>query len=604
MKGSGYIQIGADIVSWCYGHLLELAPPEHYNPAWRNWGVAVQHLPYPIRQFELLPKRESEEQLRTLLALLQDADSVVHAGDPDREGQMLVDEVLELAGWQGRTERLLINATDPATVRKALSSMRPNSEFRNLYLAARCRSQADWAVGMNMTVAATKLLANDELVSVGRVQTPTLAMIVKRDEQIEKFGAREFYTLEVTVRAGSETFALTYAPSDEDRRIWDVAEAQGAVAELKKLSFVTVTVKTRRKTESPPPLFMLRTFQGEANNRHGWTASKTLEIAQKLYEPRNAYSTYPRTDCPYLPSEQAGQALGIAQMIVSTPPFSGYAGLLSLAAPRPSNYDSSKVTEHHALVPSGKKPDLGSLEKQEAEAWKMLAERFLMNVLPSHTIEETVVSLLSGRYELQATGTVSLNESESWRAMSPFKASRLPEVEDGAALEVVQVRMVKGKTSPPKRYTEKTLLDDMSGVAKYVSDPKLKSILKETSGIGTAATQAAIIETLKERGYVATQKKDLVSTPFGRAVVNALPAKLLDPGLTALWEDALGLVAAGAMSPDAYMASVEQLVKQVVDETKIASQELSIEGSRQLAKGRRAQMYERKKTAVSSGLPI
>jgi len=610
-REDGFIRVGADVVTWAHGHILELAPPEAYDPAWKSWNTAVKVIPYPIEQFKLLPKPDSKAQLRVIQSLLLEASEVVNAGDPDREGQMLVDEILEVSGWNGPTLRLLINATDPVTVKKALSSMRPNAEFANLYQAAKCRSEADWIIGMNLTVAATKLLADDELVSVGRVQTPTLALVVRRDETIEKFGARPFFSLEVALQAPSGPVVLTYNPSDEGKRIWNESDAKRIADEIKKQHSVTVTVKTGVKKESPHRLFMLRTFQGECNTRYGWSASKTLEMAQSLYDSKNQLASYPRTDCEYMPAGQAGDALTIAQHIVQQAQFSRFAPLLSLAAPRKSIYDSSKVTEHHALTPTVKPADFTTLSADEQKAWLVLAERFLMSLLPSHEIEETLVSFTHGEIELSTKGEVSLNMAKSWRALEPHTYKALPQVSDGASLQIAGVRVVKGKTAPPKRYTEKTLLDDMSSVAKYVEDPKLRAILKETSGIGTAATQAKIIETLKERGYVAVKNRELISTPFGRAVVHGLPERLTDPCLTALWEDALGLIAAGEMKPGDYMQRVRGMCKQLVDDVRESVGKKAIVGDKEIAKSKRAKLLEQRRSqqpssraSATAGLPL
>lgn len=610
-RDDGFIRVGTDVVTWAHGHILELAPPEAYNPAWKSWNTAVNVLPYPIECFKLLPKPDSKAQLRVIQSLLSQATEVVNAGDPDREGQMLIDEILESSAWKGPTLRLLINATDPVTVKKALSSMRPNSEFFNLYQAAKCRSEADWIIGMNLTVAATKLLANDELVSVGRVQTPTLALVVRRDEAIEKFGARPFFSLEVTLETPQGPIVLTYNPSDESKRIWSEVDAKRIVEEVKKRQSVTVTVTTGIKKESPPRLFMLRTFQGECNSRYGWSASKALELAQSLYDSKHQLASYPRTDCEYMPAGQANDALTIAQHIVKQTTFTAFAPLLSLAVPRASIYDSSKVTEHHALTPTVKSADFKTLTADEQKAWLLLAERFLMSLLPSHQIEETVVSFSHGEIEFSAKGEVSLNMAQSWRALAPHTYKPLPQVADGATLQMAGLRVVKGKTTPPKRYTEKTLLDDMSSVAKYVEDPKLKAILKETSGIGTAATQAKIIETLKERGYVAVKNRELISTPFGRAVVHGLPERLTDPCLTALWEDALGLIAAGGMKPGDYMLRVRGMCKQLVDDVRDSVGKKAIVGDKELVKNKRAKLLEQRRSQQSSsrasataGLPL
>lgn len=605
----GYIRVGADVVTWAHGHILELAPPESYDPSWKNWKTAVAVIPYPIEKFKLVPKPESSAQLLIIQTLLGQATEVVNAGDPDREGQMLIDEILEISRWQGPTLRLLINATDPGTVKNALVSMRPNAEFVNLYQAAKCRSEADWIIGMNLTVAATKLLANDELVSVGRVQTPTLALVVRRDETIEKFGARPFFSLEVTLQTGHGPLVLNFNPSDEEKRIWNESEAKKIVQALSQILSVTVTVKRQQKSENPPKLFVLRTLQGEGNSRYGWSAAKTLDLAQSLYDSKHQLASYPRTDCVFMPAGQANDALTIARHIVKQSDFSAIEPLLALAAPRKSIYDSSKVTEHHALTPTVKPADFKALTGDERKAWLLLAERFFMSLLPSHEIAETVVSFTHGETEFLAKGEVSLNMPKSWRALDPHTYKDLPLVEDGETLQLVSARVVRGKTSPPNRYTEKTLLDDMSSVAKYVEDPKLKAILKETSGIGTAATQAKIIETLKERGYVVANKREIVSTPFGRAVVHALPEKLTDPCLTALWEDALGQIAKGAMDPGAYMNRVQAMAAQLVNEVRRSQGVRVIVGEKALAKNKRTQLLEQRRVtsnspALTDGLPL
>lgn len=609
-RGDGCIRVGTDVVTWAIGHMLELAPPEAYNPAWKSWKAAVTVLPYPIEKFKLLPKQDSKAQLRVIQSLLAQATEVVNAGDPGREGQMLIDEILEVSQWKGPTLRLLINATDPGTVKKALASIRPNAEFVNLYQAAKCRSEADWIIGMNLTVAATKLLANDELVSVGRVQTPTLALVVRRDETIEKFGARPFFNLEVTLQTAQGPLVLTFNPSDEEKRIWDEGEAKRIVQALAQMPSVTVTVKNQQQSESPPKLFVLRTFQGEGNSRYGWSAAKTLDLAQSLYDSQHQLASYPRTDCEYMPAGQENDALTIAQHIVKQGEFSAIEPLLALAAPRKSIYDSSKVTEHHALTPTVKPADFKMLTGDERKAWLLLAERFLMSLLPSHEIAETVVSFTHGTIELSAKGEVSINMPQSWRALAPHTYKALPLVEDGETLQLVSARVVKGKTAPPKRYTEKTLLDDMSSVAKYVEDPKLKAILKETSGIGTPATQAKIIETLKDRGYVATKGRELISTPFGRSVLHALPARLTDPCLTALWEDALGLIAQGEMKADDYMAKVRAMAQQLVEDVRRSQGSKAIVGEKELAKNKRSRIHEQRKLAsgrnhsTTEGLPL
>jgi DNA topoisomerase-3 len=575
-KKNGYFAVGQDIVTWCYGHLLELAPPKAYNDAWAKWDVRT--LPYRISEWKLVPKDGSfsRDQLKVIGSLLKKATSVVNAGDPDREGQMLVDEVLEHYNWTGKTLRLLLNATDPESSRKALAGMKDNAEFRNLYVSAQCRSRADWLVGMNLTVAATKMLAEDNLVSVGRVQTPTLALVVRRDLEIENFKPRSFWNIEVEVQTAKGVAILRYSPADEDKRIWDKKDADKTVSGLNGLS-VTLSVKSKESSERPPKLFTLPSFQREANKQFKWPVQKSLDVLQKLYEMQ--LTTYPRTDCDYMKSEQKGEALRIAQMLLDTRGFDSVKPLAGSMAPRDYIYDSSKVEEHHAIVTTSKKPDLARLkdfkdgpknirEGDLLTAYNLVAQRFLMSLLPDYRYIETAIWFEKDGRVFIAKGEAPLNMDKSWRVLMPKKTSLLPNLPNGTQGKVSSVKPVEGKTTPPDHYTEGELLADMGAVAKFVDDPKIKAILKETSGIGTAATQAGTIETLKKRGFVAAVKDNLISTPFGRSVVAALPQTVKDPGLTAVWEDALKRVALGDYDANEFMRRIDVFVERRIDDMK------------------------------------
>lgn len=556
---TGYIRVGQDCVTWCYGHLLELAEPKEYDPAWAKWNT--DHLPYKIREWRVRPKSTDGvlSQLKVIQKLLSEAKEVVNAGDPDREGQMLVDEILDHFGVTGiPVKRLLLNATDPGSARKAVASLRQNKEFGNLYESAKCRSRADWLVGMNLTVAATKWLADDTLVSIGRVQTPTLALVVRRDLEIEEFRTRKFYDIEVDIQTGNGMVTLRYSPKDE-ARIWERTVALETAHEMVGKS-VSMQVETREVSERPPKLYTLASFQKDAGKIHKWGAKHALDLLQGLYERQ--LTSYPRTECEYLPAEQQAEAKRLGEMIISIEPFSVLSKQIANLAPRGYIYDSSKVAEHHAIIVTGKRPDIARLDLESRQAWELVARRFLMSLLPDYRYRETKIAVRDDGRQFVTRGEIPLNFDSSWLALgNARRAIVLPAVCNGELGLVKDARPVEGKTTPPEPYTEGTLIEDMNSVAKYVTDPRLKKILKENSGIGTAATQASIIETLKKRGYVETINGKLRSTAFGRSVVAVLPAALLDPGLTAAWEEALKKMAHGDYEPEEFMRRVELFVE-------------------------------------------
>lgn len=545
MQKNGYIEVsGNDAVAWCYGHMLESLKPEEYDKKWSTWSL--DNLPIHVDDWRLKPRKDAEKQLKVLGELLKKATVVINAGDPDREGQLLVDEVLNYYGWKGKTLRLLLNATDRESVDKAIKSMRSNTEFRNLSEAALCRSKADWLVGMNLTRAATKTFGKDKLVSVGRVQTPTLSLVVKRDLEIENFKPQTFYTLVAEVKTTGGTVKMEHAPKED--RIVDRKIAT-ALADSLKGKTVALSVERKKSRELAPMPYMLATFQKDAEKLLGMGAQEALDTLQQLYEAQ--VTSYPRTDHEGLPPEQASNALKIASAVINAGFVKEAKGLIPLMQPSKRIYSLPKDAEHHGLVPTGKKP--GNLPAKLMKAYELVCRRFVLGLLPDYEFEETTASFVHEKRKFACSGEVPLNAAKSWRALEPKKTA--PLLLNGAPKEgkVLDVAVGTGKTTPPKPYTEATLIADMRSVAKFVTDPKLKAILKDTSGIGTAATQAGVIETLKKRGFIETSRKKLVSTGFGREVIAKMPKAMTDPGVTAAWEDALGLIASGKYQPQDFM---------------------------------------------------
>lgn len=564
----GFVRVSRDtIVTWCFGHLLELAPPGHYDRRWEKWSI--EHLPIEVGpdSWQLIPKESAKKQLRTIRGLLNDASLVVNAGDPDREGQMLVDEVLEYFGWRGETKRILIHDTTPTGVNKALKGMRPNTEFASLFDAAKCRSRADWLVGMNLTRAASTRIGLTA--SIGRVQTPTLALIVRRDRAIENHKSSVFYTLEAHVATADD--ALVMLHEDASQRITDAKVAKDIASRLKG-THVELRVTEKAVTERAPLPHTLATFHKAGEERHGWSAKKALEVLQSLYEKQ--LTSYPRTGCPYLPADQARNAIPTAQTILQAGHVPAAAPVADLMAPSKRVYDDSKVEEHHGLIPTGRLPG-ESLSQAEKQGWLIVAEQFLKSLLPDYKASRKEVSFEFEGRAFKVAGEQPINQEKSWRLLEPkLGADRKPikplrialgDGERGRA-RVGHTNVKEGKTTPPKAYTEASLVADMKSIHKYIEDPRLKAVLKETVGIGTEATHAATIETLKDRQYIEAKKASrgkatyLHSTRFGRYLIDNTPGALADPGVTAAWEEELNRIAKGNSNPEQFMERIGKYV--------------------------------------------
>jgi DNA topoisomerase-3 len=559
--------------------MLELADPSAYDPKWSKWNVS--DLPIRVTAWRLVPKASAARQLEVIGSLLRNASEVIHAGDPDREGQLLVDEVLDHFKWSGPTQRLLITAADPETVRKALARMEPNAKFQGQRQSAECRQRADWLVGMNLSRAVTKQLSPGTLISIGRVQTPTLALVVRRHLAIEGFVAETFYTLRARFSlSGGRSIELRCEP---DPRIKDERQAAAIGAALKgKQQPIAISV-TDCSRGSPFP-YHLVDFQKAAEKQFGWPVARALKALQEAYEAK--VTSYPRVDCRYLPAEQMADAIPIAEKVAAALGVTDETR--ALMKPKKKVYDTSKVEVHHGIVPTGLIPG-ADLSSDGRKAWELVSLHFLRTLLPDETYEQTEVTAIvdTGQPEpheaLKFTAKAErlLNTGQNWRLVdidarlppaSPRKKKDediqvIPAITDGELSEVTDCRRHAGKTTPPKAYTEVSLCEDMDSIAKYVEDERLKKILKETSGLGTPATQANIIETLKTRGYIAERGRNIVATPLGVEIIRAIPAELGDPGITAAWEDALANIAKGTYQPQAFMDRIDAMIIKRLQQT-------------------------------------
>jgi DNA topoisomerase-3 len=547
------------LVTWCYGHLVEMLQPEGYDGKYAEWNLA--DLPIIPRPFRFIPKKAAAAQLRAIGGLLAKCGEVVIATDADREGEMIGREVLEHHGYRGKVSRLWLSALDEESVRKGLARLKDGAETVSLYHAALARSEADWLVGMNMTRALTlKQGRASGVFSVGRVQTPTVALVVRRDRAIAGFKPRDYFeiegyfTLDGAGAPNPPRVTLTHAPKDGER-IWERAEAARRAA-LADKSPAVLSRKTEDRRKAPPKLFSLSGLQKRANALWGWSADKTLGIAQSLYETHKATS-YPRSDCPFMPEELVADIPVITGHLLKLDAFRHLAGL-ELTPRLKTVFNTAKVTSHYAITPTKTPPPLAAMSADEHKAYQLIAAHYLASLLPDFAYKSTRLETTIQGMVFSATGTTP--GAPGWKAAFSADASApeedgegeggvLPEdFRDGCRCTVDGTKVIGKSTKPPPSYTEGTLIEDMMSVAKFVTDPDKKARLKETSGIGTEATRANIIETIRERNYIEAKGRKIIATPKGITLISLLEAvlpALADPGETAVWEDGLEAIVRG-----------------------------------------------------------
>lgn len=590
-KGDGFIEAAnGDCVSWCVGHLLEQAEPDAYNPEFKSWKF--EHLPIVPDKWQLKPKAATRSQLTVLKRLVKQANTLVNAGDPDREGQLLVDEVIAYLGVTGdklhQTQRLLISDLNPQAVKRALTQLRSNREFIPLSTSALARSRADWLYGMNMTRAYTiqgKKVGYQGVLSVGRVQTPLLGLVVRRDEEIAHFQSKPFYeVLAHLATEKQETFSAKWQPSeacqpymDEEGRVLVRGLAQNVVSRISDKSALVTQLVAKDKKQNPPLPYSLSALQIDAAKRFGMSAKDVLDTCQSLYE-RHKLITYPRSDSRYLPVEQHNLAPSVLKAISS-----GAAELLQGAdAPDPrlksKAWDDKKVDAHHAIVPTEKTANLSSLSQRERQLYLHIARQYLAQFYPAYCYSETTVQVTieGGLFNTKARQDKSLGWKQLFARQEPngSKASgnksteesagkddeendefigQLPPLKLGQALHCTRGELLEKNTQPPKAFTDATLLGAMTGISRYVTDPEIRKILKETDGLGTEATRAGIIELLFKRGFLQRLGKSIVSTDVGKGLINSLPASATTPDMTALWEASLNGICHKETSYQAFM---------------------------------------------------
>ena len=558
-RKDGYLEGSGYLVSWCVGHLLELAQPEAYKEQYAKWRY--EDLPILPENWKYEVPKDKKTQLALLCRLMKDkrVDSVVCATDAGREGELIFHLVYEYAGCNKPMERLWISSMEDAAIREGFDHLRPGSDYDKLYDAAVCRAGADWLIGINATRLFSVLYG--VTLNVGRVMSPTLALLVQRESDIESFISKPFYVPEITCGG--------FTASGE--KMTERSEAEKIRMDCDHNSAFVRSVEKQVKTIQPPRLYDLTTLQRECNRIYGYTAQQTLDYVQSLYEKKLA--TYPRTDSQYLTKDMQATAASLILWLRDNMPFGkGCAGEPDIDRVT----DDSKVTDHHAIIPTVEiaRTDLSELPSGERDVLTLLAVRLLCATTQANRFEAVTAMLdcqgytftakgktilQSGWKEVERIHRMSIRQSETEHRENEDAA--LPVLKEGQTFETVSASLREGKTSPPKHYTEDTLLSAMetAGAEDMPDDAKRK-------GLGTPATRAATLEKLVSAGFVQRKKKQLISTEKGRNLIAVLPDNIKSPILTAEWESMLKQVEHGELSATSFMDQIADMSRTLVKE--------------------------------------
>jgi DNA topoisomerase-3 len=581
-KNRGYIVCENEtVVTWCVGHILELCPASDYDPAYKKWSV--ESLPIIPSDWKIKPKDNTISQFNIIKDLVKRASSLVNAGDPDRSGTRLVDEVIEYLESTLPVKRILISDTNPKPVKKALNNMVDNSVTKQLSLSALGRVRADWIVGINLT-RLYSCLSNDNggdaLVSIGRIQTPILALIVKRCKDVEAFIPKPFYGIKGAFETGGKSLKMEWVASnslndntqcdfDEKKRLLNKDLANSLINKCKGMTPVISLVHSKPSKSRPPLVFSLKNLQIEANKRFKYSIQKTLDLTQFLYDMRLV--SYPRSDCSYLPVEQFEMSKDIVNVVLNNCNNDDFSGLEYDFENKSPSFNDALIGAHHGIVPTEKKLN-EKLSKDLINIYELICERFLMQFLGDKVTEKSLIEVNFGGLDstFKMSGEVLIKQGYSILTAKK-EDSLLPVVVVGQSIDSFKLSLSTKKTSKPELYTDATLLEGVTNIARYVEDVEIKKILKETDGLGTEATRAGIFELLIERDFVQRKNNKLISTESGTTLIESLPLALTTPDLTAKWEHQLEKIVNDEISVDDFIVGVSDSLRTIIDLSKNSS---------------------------------
>lgn len=585
-REDGYLHDGGSrIITWAYGHLLEQFMPDDYDEADKAWRL--DRLPIVPQSWRYKAKNKAAKQLKVIQQLVKKADRIIISTDFDREGEAIARSLLDRFSYSGPTSRLRLTALDDHSIRKALSNILPGSDSEALYYAALARQRADWLVGMNVSRLFTILARNSgykETLHIGRVITPTVALVCSRDNSISSFTPSPYWVLAVQVNTQNGQFMARWIPpaqcADEQGRCINKPLAEQLANQVKGANGVISKAETKPGKEQPPLPFDLNSLQQYASKRWGYTAQQTLDAAQALYETHKAIH-YPRTDSRYLPKSMHEEAFETLQaLMLSDPSVSGLvAGADTSSMSRAFN--DSKVTAHHGIIPTTAKVNIEAMSEIEARLYDAIRRFYIAQFYADFQFSRTLIEVESCGHTFAAKGKTPLKQG--WKVLfnsqdesspadegeedtSDQEQEGLPKVSQGEPAVVGEADLADKMTRPTPHFTEATLLSAMENVAKFVEEEKFRKILKETAGLGTVATRAGIIQGAVDKGYLKRKAKTLRATEKAHALISVVPASIKSPGMTAAWEQELEKIAAGERQMSVFMAHITKWIQKLVSD--------------------------------------
>lgn len=572
-NGCFVLNNGADVVTWCFGHILQQLNPDEYDEKYKKW--TMQNLPIFPNPWKLKVTPSCRKQFNIIKSLISKADEIVNAGDPDREGQLLIDEVLEFVANKKKVQRILLNALDEKSVKKALNNLRDNKDYVGDRDAARARSRADWLIGMNLSRAYTikaREAGYQSVVSVGRVQTPTMALVVRRENQIKNFKPVNFYEVKANWEINNDIFSTIWRPKkeldelDEEGHLLKKDVATALLAKIKTVagySHATISkIEQNTKKELQRLPYSLSALQIDAGKKFSYSPQQVLTTMQELYEKK--LTTYPRSDCDYLPENQYNESKDILSNLKNITK-DGFNLLIEKAdiSIKTRAWNDKKISAHHAIIPTTLKCDFNSLSDIQQNLYLLVAKAYLAQFFPVHLYQSTKIEINCSDELFTTTGKTIIDNG--WHMIYNDSKNEneqmLPNLKEGDQVIFSDGQVLEKVTKPPARFNPSTLLQAMKNIYKYVKNNALKSELKECSGIGTEATRAGIIEKLQSSGFLLLQKKYLVPTEKAYMAVSVLPEDITYPDTTAIWEKELENISKNKTTIDQFAKKQEDLIK-------------------------------------------
>ena len=595
-KGENCITSNKYVISWAIGHLVSLSDPDVYNEAYKKWDK--KHLPIIPDKMMLSPVPRTKSQLSSLKKLMnaKDVSSIICATDSGREGELIFRYIYDYVKCKKPVKRLWISSMTAEAIKEGFDRLKDAKEYDNLYESAKCRSEADWLVGINASRAYT--INYGVLLSIGRVQTPTLNILVERQKEIDAFVSKDFWQ----IRADFGLYTGLWTDLDEnENKIYDEAKAFAIHEKIKSAPAKIVSVKTERKNQPPGLLYDLTLLQRECNRRFSYSAKTTLQIAQDLYEKRKLI-TYPRTDSQHLPLDMQAK---VSEIIKNMPQdaYGEYTKYLLELPKLPMGkriFDNAKVSDHHAIIPTGKQVNLSSLSANEKNVFDMIVRKFLAAFYPPYVYDVTKIVTESENESFLTQGNAVVDLGFRVLYASEKNAddeALLPDVKEGDESIVADSELIKKKTEPPKPYTEGELLSAMENAGRFIDDEELKQQLKE-AGIGTPATRAAIIERIIDVGYVTRKGKTLLPSEKGVKLIDVLPDELKSAETTGKWEKGLSSISKGTLQSARFMESINRFTRFIVTS---ADNSPPVEFEREESKYGKSRKTTKKKAAQKLG---